>query len=236
MTVDTKTVAEQSQAASQQKPGHLVSSVTPSLILHTQIAQLVFRGRAETKNKPEIIGLLGFASQLNLIWNAARQDDPYADWWLIKIEAALHNERHALQQSLKQIKEQFSTMEMVSLPVSKSAKPLTVPLRFSNPYAYQGAYLVADFDELVRTVMTARHFGLMATKDASDLTGLASKSARRAFVSVIGYKPLDMTRDDINRESDKAKRAKALMGDVPSDILAEQTRAQYAPEPVRENN
>jgi hypothetical protein len=27
----------------------------------------------------------GFADRLRVIWQAARNDDPYADWWLIKV-------------------------------------------------------------------------------------------------------------------------------------------------------
>ena len=43
-----------------------------------------------------IVGLLGFASQLRVIWQAARLSDPYAEWWLVKVDQALSQATDAL--------------------------------------------------------------------------------------------------------------------------------------------
>ena len=43
-----------------------------------------------------------------------------------------------------------------------SAKPYRVALNFANPYAYWGAHLIAEFDTTARTVLTAKHVGLIS--------------------------------------------------------------------------
>ena len=59
------------------------------LTVQTYQAQSLVRGRRRSEDKPAIIGLVGFADRLKTVWQAARQNDPYADWWLIKIEEAI---------------------------------------------------------------------------------------------------------------------------------------------------
>ena len=59
------------------------------LTVQSHHAQRLILGRAAALHKPAIVGLVGFADRLRVIWNAARADDPYADWWLIKIDEAL---------------------------------------------------------------------------------------------------------------------------------------------------
>src|SRR5690606_38405599 len=91
-------------AMSQQAPGisKATSSESPvrpsaglrgevSLTVHTRYAKSLIGGRPASAGKPAIIGLLGFANRLRVIWRAAKQDDPYAHWWLIRLDAALED-------------------------------------------------------------------------------------------------------------------------------------------------
>ena len=71
----------------QDRPGALHGQVW--LTIQTNQAQQLIHGRAGTPDKPTIIGLVGFANRLRVIWQAARNDDPYADWWLIKVHEAI---------------------------------------------------------------------------------------------------------------------------------------------------
>ena len=68
-------------------PGSLRSEVM--LTLETRQAQRLVTGRARRADRPAIIGLIGFAGLVQAIWQAAKADDPYADWWLIQIDEAL---------------------------------------------------------------------------------------------------------------------------------------------------
>ena len=60
-----------------------------TLTLETRQAQRMVKGRPGTADKPAIMGLIGFANRLRVIWHGARADDPYADWWLVKVHDAL---------------------------------------------------------------------------------------------------------------------------------------------------
>ena len=55
------------------KPGALQGQVW--LTLQTSQAQLLVHGRDGTIDKATIIGLVGFADRLRVIWQAARGDD-----------------------------------------------------------------------------------------------------------------------------------------------------------------
>ena len=79
------------------------------LTVQTRQAQRLIQGRNGSEEKPAIIGLVGFADRLRLIWHAARSDDPYADWWLIKIDEAIEQARAFIRQSQSEIDEKLTT-------------------------------------------------------------------------------------------------------------------------------
>ena len=60
-------------------PGTLRGQVW--LTVQTRQAQRLIRGRSGNADKPAIIGLVGFADRLRVNRQAARNDNPYADWW-----------------------------------------------------------------------------------------------------------------------------------------------------------
>ena len=57
-----------------------------SLTLHTHHASRIWHGRAPAEGRPGIIGLNGFVSIMNKLKRGAEQDDPYSDWWMLRIE------------------------------------------------------------------------------------------------------------------------------------------------------
>jgi hypothetical protein len=59
------------------------------LTLQTRYAGRLVKVRQGAADRPPITGLLGFANLLRAIWHGARADDPYADWWLTKVDPAL---------------------------------------------------------------------------------------------------------------------------------------------------
>ncbi|MEX0707161.1 MAG: AcaB family transcriptional regulator, partial [Woeseia sp.] len=80
------------------RPGRLrgVSVLT----IKTYLAQQLVFGRAASHDpdgKRGIIGLIGFAGMLTQIFNGAKADDPYADKWLLDIEAAIDAAADALK-------------------------------------------------------------------------------------------------------------------------------------------
>ena len=150
------------------------------MTLQTRQAQQLIRGRPGTPEKPAIVGLIGFADRLRLIWQAARQDDPYADWWLIKIHTALGAAEQWIQAGQQTLAERLAASPALEVTVAASQKPYRTPLRFANPYAYRGARWLGEYDNLACGVLSAVHVGLMDKTDAERMLGqCAGKLAGR---------------------------------------------------------
>ena len=219
---------EPSSPASEDQPGALRAVVT--LTLETRQAQRMVKGRPGTADKPAIIGLIGFANRLRVIWQGARADDPYADWWLVKIHDALDVTDQALQASLDAVQARLTGIEAISAAPGASVRPVRTPLRFSNPYAYRGAHLVAAYDRLVRGVLTAKHIGVITHDDAGRVLAFGGRRLRCAFLSPLGYRLTGITREDLSQGTARYLKAQTSMGQVPTDVLSGALRAPHAPE------
>ncbi len=209
------------------QPGALRGAVT--LTLETGQALRLVKGRAGAADKRAIIGLIGFAGLLRPIWHGARGDDPYADWWLIKVHEALEQAEQALNAALAEVSEPLGRSEAVEASLGASTRPVRIPLRFTNPYAYRGAHLVGDYDRLVRAVLTAQHIGAMTREDAERAVQLGGRPLRRAFLSPLGYRLSGVTRRDLAQGSALSLEVRERLGEVPEDILSGERRAPYAP-------
>ena len=71
-----------------QQPGALRNQA--SLEIQTRQAQFLLDGRTGARG---IVGLLQFSRFAGDLWHAAQQDDPYADWTLLRIEEAIEKAR-----------------------------------------------------------------------------------------------------------------------------------------------
>ena len=215
----------------QTEPGPLRGQVW--LTLQTRQAQLLVRGRKGTSNQHAIIGLVGFADRLRLIWQAARDDDPYADWWLIKIHegiAAAISLIQQQQQSLNDLLQQTAAFEIIP---AVSEKPFRMPLQFANPYAYQGAKLLSDYDRLVCTALTAQHVGLLDRESYLEELNPCAHKIRSLFNLPQGYRSLGVNRQMIRDDKEASERACQQMGQVPDDVLNGECRAPLVPRKLR---
>jgi len=219
---------EPSSPAGEDQPGALRAVVT--LTLETRQAQRMVKGRPGTVDKPAIIGLIGFANRLRVIWHGARADDPYADWWLVKVHNALDVADLAVQASLDAVQTHLTGIEAISTTPGASVRPVRTPLRFSNPYAYRAAHLVAAYDRLVRAVLTSRHIGVVTRDDAARVLAFGGRQLRRAFLSPLGYRLTGITREDVSQGTARYSKAQASMGEVPADVVSGALRAPHAPD------
>ena len=213
--------------AGESQPGALRGVVT--LTLETRQAQRMVKGRPGAGDKPAIIGLFGFANLLRAIWHGARADDPYADWWLVKVHEALEGADKALKGALDTVQRTLAATQAIDVTPGASVRPVRTPLRFSNPYAYRGAHLVAAYDQLVRAVLTAQHIGVMPRDDAERVLAFTGRQLRRAFLSPMGYRLTGISRADVFQGTFKHAQARSSMDEVPADILNGERRAPHAP-------
>ena len=67
----------------------------------------------------------------------------------MKLDVALPTASDTLRAMREEIKGQLADCEGVALSMGVSSRPQRIPLQFSSPYAYCGAYLIAELDGLV---------------------------------------------------------------------------------------
>lgn len=203
------------------------------ITLQTRQAQRLVTGRRAEDGTPGIVGLTRFAAMLRPLWNAARADDPWADWWLVRVHDAIEQGHQELDAMLEHVSRLLKQTPNVSVTVAVSIEPLKVPLTFTNPYAFRGAYLLAKFDDLIRSVLTARHVAMLDRDGSERLIADGGRQVRRAYNAALGYRFLGLTREDARLVTARIKEAEAQMGALPAEILDAKLRAAFAPEIAR---
>lgn len=212
-------------------PGPLRHKV--SLTTQSRYARLLVLGRSATADAPAIMGLLAFADQLRIIWNASRADDPWADWWLIKIDDAIDLVQHRLETIATKIRRYLQAQPALEIDIATSERPYRIKLRFINPYAYRGAQLVAEFDAAVRTILTARHVGLITEEQSYRQIESCSAVLRSLFAIPQSYRVLRIDRAAVKAGEPAAISAAEIMGQVPAAILLGEQRPRLAPRKAR---
>jgi len=214
-----------------EKPGALQGQVW--LTLQTSQAQLFVYGRDGTTDKATIIGLVGFADRLRVIWQAARGDDPYADWWLIKVHEAIEHVAQAIGSRQADLDQQLAAIPAMTVSVATSRRPCRVQLQFANPYAYRSARLLADYDRLVCTALTARHIGLLDGEACGLVPRACARRLRALFTIPQSYRFLKIDRETVRLRTGRSHAARVAMGEVPDDILNGARRAPLVPRKIK---
>lgn len=213
--------------ASPQRPGALRGSVV--LTLQTSQAERLVRGRARSADKPAIIGLLGFAGLVRSVWNGARADDPYADWWLLKIHAALEAAAHALSQMDQVIVERLERVAALEVTLPASSRPARISLQFGNPYAFQATRVIGLFDVLACRILSARHTGALSHNEVETMLREGGRIVRHMLQSPVGYRFTGVTRRDFAQGTAKALQVQATLGPLPEQVVDGTCRAPHAP-------
>ena len=210
------------------KPGVLHGEIW--LSLQTSHAQRLFHGRAASTSQPAIVGLVGFANRLRVIWQGARDDDPYADWWLIKIHEGIEAAGEEVRSRQQQLIESLKQMKSFQVDVATSKRPYRAPLNFANPYAYQGAKLLSEFDHLVCYALTLRHIGLLGDQASEDIINAGARKLRSLFMIPQRYRLLKINREGVRTSTGRTQEARKAMGDLPADVLSGVRRAPLSPD------
>lgn len=210
-------------------PGALRSETY--LVLQTRHSQRLVQGRGGDDGKQHIVGLIQFAALSRSVWNGACSDDPYAHWWLVQMHEALEESLAELKTLNQHVHGLLQMVSGVTVTVAQSVEPIRIPLTFTNPYGFRGAYLLAQLDELIRAILTARHVAMIDRDTNERLLADGGRHVRRAFNSVLRYRFMGINADDIRLMTARGKEAEALMGSVPADVLDGKLRAPHAPDP-----
>ncbi len=200
--------------------------------LQTTEAKDLFSG----SHAPGAVDLLSFGKQMTFVWEAAKLDDPYADWMLLKVYDVLIQLRHALNSDIKHYQDAIATIygrEGLVYTPFVSDVPLVRSLWFKTQYGYLAAGIVSAFDLLMRTVFTAHRVGVLLEKLEKSQEVVNDEwvgKIESCFKLPFKWQTFKIIRSDVQAGNEAAQAAQAVLGKIPLAILAKTLRAPFAPE------
>ncbi|MBX9706196.1 MAG: TIGR03761 family integrating conjugative element protein [Gammaproteobacteria bacterium] len=210
------------------KPAQLDGQV--KLTLHTIHAQKLFLGIDANKRS---INLLQFGKRMAEIWDAAEKDDPYADWYLLKVYDAILQLRKELSLAIDNYQQRLreSSLAMgLNFTVFFSKKPVIETLWFRTQYGYMGSGLVAQFDELMRIILTANRVGVLLEISEDAIRKQWLEKLLTLFKLPLKWEAKSITRQDVVAKNDLVKEVESKLGMLPEAILSKKLRSPFSPE------
>ncbi len=204
------------------------------LTLHTHHASRIWHGRAKTADRAAIIGLNGFVSVMNKMRRGAEQDDPYSDWWMIRVEEKLEDTKARLQVLREQVDQVLASVPpALSLGENLNVEPVKVPLYVGSQHGFLAVYLLAEYDDLARRLILAHHTALIDRHTMEQWLDEGAHLLRSTFSLAQRYRYSGAKRDDFAANNAVARTARERFGDLPQDVLEGTRRARFAPPIVR---
>ena len=215
--------------------GQLADATPDTMSLHTKDAYRIFTGRgADAAGKlPPIPGGRRFAAVLKSIWHLSANDNPYADWILIRMYEGLVAIRAHLSRVITAREEAIEILKRkgLSLAVMGSRSPKTVELGFRSPYGYATAEAIVEFDYYVRMIKTLIHKDRMSDDEGRAAIREVGRELRALFLEPIRWerhllreelRPL--SRSDFLPAADalaqqRVRAVVALFGEVPRKVF-----------------
>lgn len=215
--------------------GQLTDAEQDTMTLHTKDAFRMFTGRqadAEGGLMP-IVGGRRFAAVLKSIWHLSGNDNPYADWILIRMYEGLVAIRTHLNHVISARENAIDLLRRkgLTLSVLGSRAPRTVELGFRSPYGYATAETIVEFDYYVRMIKTLIHKDRMSDEEGRVAIRVVGREMRALFLEPIRWERYllreelrQLSRNDFLPGADKTalqrvRAAVALFGEVPRKIF-----------------
>ena len=232
---DAESAIPQTNPGERIRIGQLTDAEPDTMTLHTRDAFVLFTGRrADSEGKvASIAGGRRFAAVLKSIWYLSANDNPYADWILIRIYGDLVAVRDRLASVITAREAAIELLKRkgLALSVMGSRSPKTVALGFRSPYGYATAEAIVEFDYYVRMIKTLIHKDRMSDSEGRTAIREVGRQMRALFLEPIRWerhllceelRPL--CRNDFLAGADEKARkrvmaAVALFGEVPRKVF-----------------
>lgn len=205
-----------------------------SLTLHTHHASRIWHGRAQAEGKAGIVGLNGFISIMNKMKRGAEQDDPYSDWWMLRIEDKLGDTKTRLQALREQVDQALAGVPpALSLGENLNVQPVKLPLFVNAQLGFAAVYLLADYDDLARKLILAHHTALIDRSTLERWLNEGAHALRSLFSLAQQYRYSGTQRDDFAANNAAARAALEKYGPLPQEVLEGTHRSRFAPPLMR---
>lgn len=213
-------------------PGRMTGDV--KILLHTRQAHRLYHGRRRNveKNIEPVTGMIRFAGQMNQIWLAAGQDDPYADYFLFELERAIETADENIKELIDELEARKDKLAHrgYRITLQESTKPIELLLKFAPEFTHKAALTLLEYDYMVRLVLSLRHAAVLKREEANHYMHSAAARIRHAFEMSLRFKRSEVTRDDVAANNGRAQKASNEMNiKLPQPILEGTIRADMSP-------
>ena len=178
-------VVEHKEAVAMNFLGSLVDDGVDQMSLHTKEAFRMFMGRSRDPEKQlqPIIGGKRVAAALRALWVLTGNDNPYADWGLLRHEQTIKELGRMLSKHIADAQAALDQQKTRGLTFSvlQSSSPQVLNLGFKSPYGYAVAQLVSDFDYFVRLQKTLERKNLRSDQQVRQIITETTRVIRRVF-------------------------------------------------------
>jgi integrating conjugative element protein (TIGR03761 family) len=215
--------------------GRLEDEEADTFFIHTLEAARLFVGKAVApgENGRGMAGGKKVGASLRTIWYLSGNDNPYADYSLIRTVERMDEMRKRLQETVDSMHTEIDKLKRHGLNFSilKNSTPLKVDLGFKSPYGYSVVILISEFDYFVRLLKTMIRKSLMTDTQGRAKLHEMRHGIRSIFEEVVYYARY-LNRDEMRTlsrsdflptaDADGKKRVLAatkLFGTLPRDIF-----------------
>lgn len=165
--------------------GNLVDTDVDQMSVHTKEAIRMFMGRTREPGKEAapIIGGKRIAAALRNLWMLTANDNPYADWALLRHEESMQQVQRRLARESKEAMGVLEEQKRKGLTYSllQSSQPQVLNLGFRSPYGYAVSSLIVDFDHYVRVQKTLARKNLRSDDQTRQSISEITRFIRRVF-------------------------------------------------------
>jgi integrating conjugative element protein (TIGR03761 family) len=219
------------------------------MTLHTRDALSLFAGRAAVKGSAAqaIVGGRRFAAAMRSLWLLSGDDNPYADWMLLRADAALQAVHEHLARTGATLEAELTRLRQrgLSCQVLASARPVSVSLGFASPYGFATAEAIVEFDHHVRMVRTLVLRNRMSDAQGRQAVRDAGRRLRALFLEPIRWERTllredlrPLSRADFVPGADTAAAQRVMtvqdeLGLLPRDVLSGERAPRHSRRPLR---
>jgi hypothetical protein len=127
--------------------GSLRSTIT--LTLHTHHAARLWQGRLAREGSHPIMSMAAYINITNILKQAAAQDDPFADWFMLMLEDKVLRAKAQMGQLMEQVSHLEKLLpSQIDVGDNLNIHPVTLPLFIGSQLGFLAVYLLTDYDTL----------------------------------------------------------------------------------------
>lgn len=224
--------------------GSLVDEETDQMTVHTKEAYRLFMGRTREPGKQvnAIIGGKRVATALRGLWILTGNDNPYADWALLRHDQTMAEIQQRLEREIKDAEDALEVMRKRGLHFSvlQSAEPKVLNLGYRSPYGYAVSHLIVEYDYFVRLQKTMERKNLRSGDQVRQRIAELTRYIRRVFNETARFdrwlnreevKTLGRTDFVPGASEDAANRVEfvsGVFGMVPSEIFTGRLQPRHS--------